>query len=265
MDLSINHGQMAGRVQAGRSPPPRRRRTREYVPNSQSKRTTKQDYSNLDSNSSERNFSGGLDENMNSVPQHFPSARHRSDSQRSEQLGERYHILKAENKILRERLQNALQREMKALKTFKRLAKENRQLKLNLRKYERTLLGLYEDESGKIIVYICYGTRYLFVIKEQWIYIQRLLLSGIEKILVNCLKMIIKDYQITVSNSEHFFDNLLMMYYKYLDYKKACFLFRSAQELIIFESVFNEKLSFPIYMIKPLTHGALHLLPNINK
>jgi len=36
---------------------------------------------------------------------------------------------------------------MKALKTFKRLAKENRQLKLNLRKYERTLLGFYDDES----------------------------------------------------------------------------------------------------------------------
>ncbi|KAK3699899.1 hypothetical protein QZH41_016568, partial [Actinostola sp. cb2023] len=140
MDLPINHGQMAERVQTGRSPPPRRRRTREYVPNAQ--RSTKQDLNNLDAKSIERALGSTVDENMNTVPH-----RQRSDSHRSEQLGERFHILKAENKILRERLQNALQREMKALKTFKRLAKENRQLKLNLRKYERTLLGFYEDES----------------------------------------------------------------------------------------------------------------------
>lgn len=156
MDLPINQAQMAERVQTGKSPPPRRRRTRDYVPNSQPKRPTQQDYDNLDSKAIERTLRTVLDENMNTV-QHFPPTRpQRSDSHRSEQLGERYHILKAENKILRERLQNALQREMKALKTFKRLAKENRQLKLNLRKYERTLLGFYEDESGKLLLYWIY-------------------------------------------------------------------------------------------------------------
>lgn len=146
MDLPINHGQMAERVKTGKSPPPRRRRTRDYIPNSQSKKSTHQDYENFDS--IEKALGSIVDENMNAFvqPSRLPQ---RTESHRSEQFGERYHILKAENKILRERLQNALQREMKALKTFKRLAKENRQLKLNLRKFERTLLGFYEDESGK--------------------------------------------------------------------------------------------------------------------
>ena len=154
---------IAERVQAGRSPPLRRRRTREYIPNSRT--TQRQGY--LDQNlldnsllSDELTYgipgNGGrlyTDENMNSVSRSSGGNQpHLQDILRvmpeNSHLNERYQILKAENKILRERLQNALQREMKALKTFKRLAKENRQLKLNLRKYERTLLGFYDDESG---------------------------------------------------------------------------------------------------------------------
>ena len=155
---------IAERVQAGRSPPLRRRRTREYIPNS---RTTQRTGSNdqtvhdnsvfadeLTFESRDNGFRFYADENMNTISR--PETQtHLQDILRvvpeSSHLSERYQILKAENKILRERLQNALQREMKALKTFKRLAKENRQLKLNLRKYERTLLGFYDDESGMFI------------------------------------------------------------------------------------------------------------------
>jgi len=153
---------IAERVQAGRSPPLRRRRTREYIPNSRS--TQRQGYldQNLHDNSlltDELTYgipgNGGrpyTDENMNSISRSSSGNQpHLQDILRvmpeNSHLNERYQILRAENKILRERLQNALQREMKALKTFKRLAKENRQLKLNLRKYERTLLGFYDDES----------------------------------------------------------------------------------------------------------------------
>lgn len=153
---------IAERVQAGRSPPLRRRRTREYIPNSRT--TLRQGYLDQDLHdnsllSDELTYgipgNGGrpyTDENMNSVSRSSSGNQpHLQDILRvmpeNSHLNERYQILKAENKILRERLQNALQREMKALKTFKRLAKENRQLKLNLRKYERTLLGFYDDES----------------------------------------------------------------------------------------------------------------------
>lgn len=154
---------IAERVQAGRSPPLRRRRTREYIPNSRS--TQRQGY--LDQNLHEsslfsdeltygtRDASGRLypDENMNNFTRSSSENQHHLQDilrvmPENSHLSERYQILKAENKILRERLQNALQREMKALKTFKRLAKENRQLKLNLRKYERTLLGFYDDDTG---------------------------------------------------------------------------------------------------------------------
>ncbi|XP_029212225.2 pleckstrin homology domain-containing family G member 5-like isoform X1 [Acropora millepora] len=155
---------IAARVQAGHSPPLRKRRTREYIPNSRTK--LQQHMGNNDQGLQDENhelaneltfrtrengYHHSPDENMNTIS--------RSDTTRSQyqdilkfvpensHLSERYQILRAENKILRERLQNALQREMKALKTFKRLAKENRQLKMNLRKYERTLLGFYDDES----------------------------------------------------------------------------------------------------------------------
>ena len=159
---------IAARVQAGHSPPLRKRRTREYIPNSRTK--LQQHMGNNDQGLQDENhelaneltfrtrengYHHYPDENMNTIS--------RSDTARSQyqdilkfvpensHLSERYQILRAENKILRERLQNALQREMKALKTFKRLAKENRQLKMNLRKYERTLLGFYDDESGLFI------------------------------------------------------------------------------------------------------------------
>jgi hypothetical protein len=155
--LPVEQGRIAERAQTGHSPLPRRRRTREYIPNSNStQRPPKTDLYNLDSRSVERTLGGLLDENMNTLQQLHQKPRshvdvtNRPSEKNGSQLGERFHILKAENKILRERLQNALQREMKALKTFKRLAKENRQLKLNVRKYERTLLGFYEDESGEI-------------------------------------------------------------------------------------------------------------------
>lgn len=162
-DRDIIRTGIAERVQAGRSPPLRRRRTREYIPNSRS--TQRQGY--LDQNLHEsslfsdeltygtRDASGRLypDENMNNFTRSSSENQHHLQDilrvmPENSHLSERYQILKAENKILRERLQNALQREMKALKTFKRLAKENRQLKLNLRKYERTLLGFYDDDTG---------------------------------------------------------------------------------------------------------------------
>ncbi|XP_078369044.1 uncharacterized protein LOC144653017 isoform X2 [Oculina patagonica] len=162
LDREMVRTGIAERAQAGRSPPLRRRRTREYVPNSRA--TQRQGYldQNLHDNSlftDELTYgspgNGGrlyTDENMNTISRsNSENPPHLQDILRvmpeNSHLSERYQILKAENKILRERLQNALQREMKALKTFKRLAKENRQLKLNLRKYERTLLGFYDDES----------------------------------------------------------------------------------------------------------------------
>lgn len=169
---------IAERAQAGRSPPLRRRRTREYIPNSRPTARSGSDQ-NLHDNSvftdelTHETRDGGFrfytDENMNTISRPETQS-HLQDILRvvpeSSHLSERYQILKAENKILRERLQNALQREMKALKTFKRLAKENRQLKLNLRKYERTLLGFYDDESGmhltcSIFFYSCEKMRRL--------------------------------------------------------------------------------------------------------
>lgn len=163
LDRDMARTGIAERVQAGQSPPLRRRRTREYIPNSRP--TQRQGYvdQNLHDNTllaDELTYgipgNGGrpyTDENMNSILRSSSGNQpHLQDILRvmpeSSHLNERYQIVKAENTILRERLQNALQREMKALKTFKRLAKENRQLKLNLRKYERTLLGFYDDESG---------------------------------------------------------------------------------------------------------------------
>lgn len=153
MELPVDRGRVSERVPTGRSPPLRRRRTRDYIPSSHSKsRESNTELNKLDSRTIEQALGGILDENMNALQQlNQKSARsHETSRGNGSHFGERFHILKAENKILRERLQNALQREMKALKTFKRLAKENRQLKLNMRKYERSLLGLYEDESGKI-------------------------------------------------------------------------------------------------------------------
>lgn len=49
---------------------------------------------------------------------------------------ERFEMVKSENKILRERLHNALQREMKAIKTFQKLAHDNRLMYLKLKDYE---------------------------------------------------------------------------------------------------------------------------------
>lgn len=43
---------------------------------------------------------------------------------------EKFVMVKSENKILRERLHNALQREMKAIKTFQKLSNNNRLLRL---------------------------------------------------------------------------------------------------------------------------------------
>ena len=153
---------IAERVQGGRSPPLRKRRTREYIPNSRTAPHVGDSDQGLPDDdvfaneltfeARENGFHFYADENMNTVVSRPESRSHIQDVliniPESSHLNERYQILRAENKILRERLQNALQREMKALKTFKRIAKENRQLKLNLRKYERTLLGFYDDESG---------------------------------------------------------------------------------------------------------------------
>jgi len=165
---------IAERVQAGRSPPLRRRRTREYIPNSRTTQRSANNNQNLHDNgvftneityeTRDNDVRFYTDENMNTVSRPEVHQSHLQDILQvvpeSSHLSERYQILKAENKILRERLQNALQREMKALKTFKRLAKENRQLKLNLRKYERTLLGFYDDESGKF--FVCFTFFYLW-------------------------------------------------------------------------------------------------------
>ena len=51
---------------------------------------------------------------------------------------ERFEMVKSENRILRERLHNALQREMKAIKTFQKLAHDNRLMHLKLKEYENT-------------------------------------------------------------------------------------------------------------------------------
>ncbi|CAB3986249.1 rho guanine nucleotide exchange factor 26-like isoform X1, partial [Paramuricea clavata] len=66
---------------------------------------------------------------------------------------ERFEMVKSENRILRERLHNALQREMKAIKTFQKLAHDNRLMHLKLKEYENVnkarLLNsdINEDES----------------------------------------------------------------------------------------------------------------------
>ena len=49
---------------------------------------------------------------------------------------EKFEMVKSENRILRERLHNALQREMKAIKTFQKLAHDNRLMHLKLKEYE---------------------------------------------------------------------------------------------------------------------------------
>ena len=51
---------------------------------------------------------------------------------------ERFEMVKSENRILRERLHNALQREMKAIKTFQKLAHDNRLMHLKLKEYENS-------------------------------------------------------------------------------------------------------------------------------
>ena len=57
-------------VQAGRSPPLRRRRTREYIPSSHSKsRQSNSDLNNLDARTIEKALGGILDENMNALQQ----------------------------------------------------------------------------------------------------------------------------------------------------------------------------------------------------
>lgn len=63
---------------------------------------------------------------------------------------EKFEMVKSENKILRERLHNALQREMKAIKTFQRLANENRLLLLRLKKYEN--MNRETPEFGKLLI-----------------------------------------------------------------------------------------------------------------
>ena len=162
------------RVQSGRSPTLRKRRTRQYIPNSRIRQrvdglganTRIQNLNTRDPTvaldlgydllSLEQRLPVSLypDQNMNNVSsvliENQPKEIAPRESSENSQLNDRYQILKAENKILRERLQNALQREMKALKTFKRLAKENRQLKLSVRSYEKTLFGLYSEDSGKL-------------------------------------------------------------------------------------------------------------------
>lgn len=50
---------------------------------------------------------------------------------------EKFEMVKSENKILRERLHNALQREMKSIKTFQKLANDNRLLLLRLKECEK--------------------------------------------------------------------------------------------------------------------------------
>jgi hypothetical protein len=66
---------------------------------------------------------------------------------------ERFEMVKSENRILRERLHNALQREMKAIKTFQKLAHDNRLMHLKLKEHEnsnkaRSLI------SGRYIIYM---------------------------------------------------------------------------------------------------------------
>ena len=171
-DRDMVRSGLGDRSVAGRSPPLRRRRTKDYVPTSRSRQRTNASHAapsedlmhvqddEPDYVTQENGFQGRFyDENSNSLLRTASTATAQLQdilrnvpAENSSHLSERYQILRSENKILRERLQNALQREMKALKTFKRLAKENRQLKLNLRKYERTLLGLYDDESGELVV-----------------------------------------------------------------------------------------------------------------
>jgi hypothetical protein len=69
---------------------------------------------------------------------------------------ERFEMVKSENRILRERLHNALQREMKAIKTFQKLAHDNRLMHLKLKEHEnsskaRSLI------SGRYIIYASAG------------------------------------------------------------------------------------------------------------
>ena len=163
----ICNSKIIERIQNGKSPPLRRRRTREYA---QSQRCGEE---NLFSKQHSVNGESIVLDELGRHPYlYYPDERERlleitrnirgehqqagMDNHHQTNVGmensheahDKHQIIKAENKILRERLQNALQREMKALKTFKKLAKENRELKNSLRKYERKALGFYDDDSG---------------------------------------------------------------------------------------------------------------------
>ncbi|XP_028400592.1 rho guanine nucleotide exchange factor 11-like [Dendronephthya gigantea] len=61
---------------------------------------------------------------------------------------ERFEMVKSENRILRERLHNALQREMKAIKTFQKLAHDNRLMYLKLKDYENKPRLQHSDMNG---------------------------------------------------------------------------------------------------------------------
>lgn len=65
---------------------------------------------------------------------------------------ERFEMVKSENKLLRERLYNALQREMKAIKTFQKLAHDNRLMHLKVKGYENANKSSLPP-SGNIKVY----------------------------------------------------------------------------------------------------------------
>ena len=70
---------------------------------------------------------------------------------------ERFEMVKSENRILRERLHNALQREMKAIKTFQKLAHDNRLMHLKLKEYEnanktRSLISDINEDESRLLV-----------------------------------------------------------------------------------------------------------------
>ena len=67
---------------------------------------------------------------------------------------ERFEMVKFENRILRERLHNALQREMKAIKTFQKLAHDNRLMHLKLKEYENSNKAR-QLNSGKEHIMLC--------------------------------------------------------------------------------------------------------------
>ena len=74
---------------------------------------------------------------------------------------EKFEMVKSENKILRERLNNALQREMKAIKTFQKLANENRLLLLRLKeqgtlKKEKTSFNGRGTLIQTMLLHVCH-------------------------------------------------------------------------------------------------------------